>query len=175
MVNLLKLIMIVFCTIILASCTQKKDDEVVEGLRPIYGNLSDIEVKSSAPQPYGNLGQIVYRSPFVFINESSKGVHIIDITNPALPKKMAFIEIPGINSFNLKDDNIYARSGPGLLVVDISDVENAVLISATSLFESSDDIYYPENYRGSFECFDPSGGILLGWEEAILTNPRCRR
>ena len=175
MLQLSKQVMFVSFMILFVSCTQEKDDEIVEGLRPIYGNFSDIEVKSSTPQPYENLGQIVYRSPFIFINESSKGVHLIDITNPELPQKVAFIEIPGINSFNLKENNIYARSGSALLVVDISNFENAELLSATSLFENSEDIYYPENYQGAFECFDPSGGILLGWEEALLTNPKCRR
>lgn len=162
--------------ILLISCTKAEvEDRIVNGMKPVYLDYSAIEIKSSAPRPYNKPGQIVYRSPFIFIGETWKGVHLIDVTDPALPVKVGFIEIPGIQSFNLKEEYIYAKSGGMLVVVDINDYRKAFLVSATELFKGSDEINFPEQYIGAFECYDPLRGIIVGWEEAELINPKCRR
>jgi len=34
---------------------------------------------------------------------------------------------------------------------------------------------FPAGYSGYFECVDSEKGVVIGWEEATLSNPECWR
>ena len=45
--------------------------------------------------PVSTPGKICVKGNIIFLNDLDKGVHVIDNSNPAQPRKIAFINIPG--------------------------------------------------------------------------------
>src|SRR6187455_2311178 len=64
---------------------------------PIYKSLTDVRagMKSEAPKPLQNTGKIYVFGNYIFLNEVNEGIHVIDNTNPAAPRNINFINIPG--------------------------------------------------------------------------------
>lgn len=89
---------------------------------PIYNTRAEVKagIKSSAPQDIENPGKIVLLGKYIFLNEIDKGIHIIDNVNPASPKNVAFIHIPGNVDLALKGNTMYADLYTDLVTLDIS-------------------------------------------------------
>ena len=51
--------------------------------------------KTLPAQNLENPGKIYVKDNYLFINELKKGIHVIDNTNPSLPKAISFIQILG--------------------------------------------------------------------------------
>lgn len=96
---------------------------------PVYETVEQLKanIKSSSPQEIENPGKIVVLGNYIFLNEIEKGIHVIDNRNPALPKNIAFIKIPGNMDLALKGNTLYADSYTDLVTLDISDPLNAIL------------------------------------------------
>ena len=165
------------CAILLQSCFNDETGAVVaDGLRPIYASQDELNISWSQPKPYDILGQIVYRDPYIFINEQYKGVHVVDNSNPVFPEKVGFIQIAGCNNFTIKNDFLYANSGADLITLKYN---NGAITETARIknFYSGEDLtlqVLPPNYSGFFECIDPSNGVIVGWIEDSLTNPQCQ-
>ena len=151
-------------------------DEIVDGMRPIYLQEKDLlKVKSTEPAAFENLGKIVAKDNYLFINEKFKGIHLIDNTDPANPVKKYFWEIRGNREFTIVHNVLYAESWKLLLVIDISDYGNIQLLSVIKDQYVPERVeIYPEGYSGYFECYDASAGGFGGWEKASIINPRCK-
>ena len=150
------------------------DIEAVKGFKPIYRPYQELqEIKTGPPKPLVNPGKIyVYRN-FLFVNESGKGVHVFNNTNPADPKPYSFIAIEGNVDISIKEDVLYADNLTDLVAIDISDVGNiSVSARIEDVFESQDFMPLPRN-DVYFECPDHSKGVVIGWEEVVLKNPKC--
>lgn len=146
-----------------------------EGLKPIYAELGSTPVLEESRKSE-NLGAIVYKAPYIFINERHKGIHIIDNSSPQTPVKIGFLRVDGCTNFTIRDDYIYAMSARDLLTIQLTNLE-VLSISRIQNFVSEDDWLNqsrPEHFEGYFECVDVSKGIVVGWESAILENPDCR-
>ncbi|HWJ29321.1 MAG TPA: hypothetical protein VNS32_22465 [Flavisolibacter sp.] len=91
--------------------------------RPIYKNLSQIrsEMKSEAPKPLSATGKIYVYGNYIFLNEAYTGIHIIDNANPASPKNIGFIPIPGNVDMAVKGNYLYADCFSDIAVFNISD------------------------------------------------------
>ena len=147
----------------------------VEGLKPVYGDpasLKDIQVE--APRKLERPGKIYRKDGFLYINELSKGVHVINNTDPSAPEQVAFINIPGNVDIAAKGNVFYFDNFNDLVAVKITNgnqieilkrVEN--VLPAANNFPQANGVY--------FECVDESKGAVIGWEEAILVNPKCFR
>lgn len=156
--------------------TSLKEDNVVDGLKPVYISLEDITfVETSSAREFGTLGKIVSRGDLILINEQYKGVHVIDNANPLSPTNLHFWEIPGNINFTLKGNYLYADNTRDLLTVDISDPTDIKLVNRIENVRRESELSLPNQYEGFFECVDDSKGIVTAWEEATLTNPKCRR
>jgi hypothetical protein len=146
-------------------------------MAPIYGSYDDYQnVKSTSPQPFIDAGKIVTHGQYVFVNEHFKGIHVIDNSDPKMPKDITFISITGNSNFTIKDNILYADNGRHLLVIDITDVKNAKFVTVIKDHYKAEDLRdeYPQGHSGWFECYDASKGLLLGWKLTTLNDPRCR-
>ena len=96
---------------------------------PVYETLSQLQakIKSANPIAVENPGKIVVLGDYIFLNEIEKGIHIIDNHDPASPKNIAFIEIPGNADLALKGNTLYADSYSDMITLDISDPLKVVL------------------------------------------------
>lgn len=154
---------------------ERKVDQT-EGLIPVYFEGDNVDKIQSLPeQPIEKLGKIYFKAPYIFMNESFKGIHVVDNSDPENPQKVAFIEIPGNRDISIKGNRMYVDNFQDLVVLDITDINDVVEVSRVkSLYEFGDG-EYPENYNGYFECVDKTKGYVVGWTTATIENPKCWR
>lgn len=89
---------------------------------PVYKKLSDIRagMRSEAPKPMENTGKIYVYGNYIFMNEVQKGIHVIDNSNPASPRNISFINIPGNVDMAVRGNHLYADCFSDIVVFDIS-------------------------------------------------------
>ncbi|MEZ4910120.1 MAG: hypothetical protein R2774_04575 [Saprospiraceae bacterium] len=145
-------------------------------MKPTYYAYEDWgSIISEPPRDFEKLGKIVTYNNHIFINEKYKGIHVIDNSDPVHGKKIYFWVINGNTEFTVNGNVLYANNGRDLLVIDISDYAHIVVLKALlNQYEPEKLKVYPANYNGYFECFDPSKGLLKGWEKGTLINPNCK-
>ncbi|WP_332913505.1 hypothetical protein [Algoriphagus boritolerans] len=95
--QLISLLLLMIGAVSLTSC----QDEVMtthtyRAMVPIFLEMSDIRAKTitvAPPQELDNPGKIYLYGDYLLINEPTKGIHILDNTNPANPVNKNFIPI----------------------------------------------------------------------------------
>ncbi|MBL0102083.1 MAG: hypothetical protein IPP49_20285 [Saprospiraceae bacterium] len=159
----------------LSACTDTAD-EVVEGKSPLYGSWDDISnIKTEGPRAFTNAGKIITAGAYIYVNEAKKGIHVIDNSDPADPRNIAFWAISGNSEFIIKDNVLYADNGRHIFVIDISSIQQIkVLETLRDIYDPSTLEEFPPNYKGPFECYTYTKGLLLGWENKSIVNPLCR-
>jgi len=105
------------------------NDEISEKTlvaEPVYMSYDDLRasVKIDVPEEISEPGKIYFKDSYIFINEIRKGIHVIDNSNPASPKKIAFINIPGNVDMAIKANMLFVDSYVDLVALDISDMSN---------------------------------------------------
>lgn len=112
---------------LLSSCNDKCETTYTyKSYEPVYMTLSTIrdDVSVRMPEVIDAPGKIYLYDHYLFVNEVSKGIHVIDNTDPSSPVNKSFINIPGNFDMAVKDNILYADSYVDLLVFDISDPVN---------------------------------------------------
>ncbi len=165
----------IFCfmaTLLVLSCNKNKEKEVI-GLKPVYTStetLERIEVREN--EPLDKPGKIYVYENYLMVNDQSKGIHIYDNSNPSNPTHLSFIAIPGNMDFSVRNSSLYADNITDLVVFDISQPAKPAYSSRVkSVFPSQT----APDQQGYFECVDPSKGVVLKWETAVLINPECSK
>lgn len=107
----------------LPGCLKDTRSHTYKIYTPVYKTTEDVRanIKSNAPQNIMNPGKLFIKGQYIFLNEIDKGIHIIDNTNPANPKNVAFIDIPGNMDLAVKGDVLYADLYIDLVTLDSSD------------------------------------------------------
>lgn len=123
--GLLGLVGLVF---LLEGCLKDSYRETYQIFVPIYKTLSQVrsEMKSGPAQPLKNIGKLNVFGHYIFLNEVNKGIHVIDNSNPAAPRNIAFINIPNNVDLAVKGHYLYADSYSDVAVFDISQPANVV-------------------------------------------------
>ncbi len=130
--------------------------------QPVYKTKAEVRanIKSNTPKPVFNLGKIYIKGNYIFLNELDKGIHIIDNTNPAMPKNIAFIDIPGNIDIAVKGNTMYADFYTDLVAMDISTPLN---ISVTKFVNN----VFPERYYYGYS--PDSSKIVCDWVKKTET------
>ena len=97
--------------IVLFSC----EDEIIEERTlnvPVYMSYETFResVSQEESRDLEYPGKIYFKDNYIFINEVSKGIHIIDNANPSNPENVGFINIPGNVDIAIKENILYADS-----------------------------------------------------------------
>ena len=122
-----------------------------------------IGVVNQAPQKLENPGKIYYFNTILIINEIKKGLHFIDNSNPANPKPISFLKIPGVIDMAVKGNILYADSYTDLVAFDMNDTKNIKEVGRIkNMFSSGlvDGIYW---------YFDPFSKIITDYEYKNVT------
>ena len=163
--------------LIFSSCREDRFEEpdfFIEGMQPVYALNDDWQIiQSEAPREIENLGKIYLKDQFVFLVDLTKGVHVIDNTDPSNPIALYFFSIPGCTDISIKNNILYANNYRDLVAINISDFNDLKITERISDFYQQGAFLYPPNYSGYFECVDESQGAVLGWELNELINPKC--
>ena len=157
-------------TLFFVSCSDSNEDDADYAdylvARPLI--MSRAEFASSVdilpPQPIDESGKVYAYQDYVFINDKSKGIHIIDNSNPQQPVKIAFVEIPGNVDISVKDNFLFADSIMDLIVLDISDINS---IEQVNRLEGvlRDGVVFPfEADIVEYGSYNYDTEILIGWE-----------
>jgi hypothetical protein len=78
--------------------------------RPVYQTKDQVKagIKNAPSVEIEKPGKIILKDHYLFLNDVDKGVHIIDIADPANPKKISFISIPGCVDMAINGNYLYA-------------------------------------------------------------------
>ena len=155
---------LIFAVILLLSGCQDKIYETFMANSPVYMSYDDLRttVKTGSSRNIENPGKIYFKDNYLFINEMMEGVHVLDVSNPANPVNVGFIEIPGNVDIAIKENVLYADSYVDLVAVDVSDLQNIVEVGRV------EDIFpytipeYDEKYR--MAKIDQDKGVVIDWE-----------
>jgi hypothetical protein len=119
---ILQLMVTVILAITLTNCDKEKITRTYTWYTPNYKTLTEVraDMKSGPGQPVKSPGKIYIYGNYIFLNESNKGIHIIDNSQPTAPKNIAFIPIPGNADMAVTGNTLYADSYSDLVTFDIS-------------------------------------------------------
>lgn len=161
----MKQLPLLFTLMTMLLCTGCLPDRVVRKYtfyRPVYktSEAARAEIRSSEPVTLSQPGKIYYKDGFVFLNELQKGVHIIDIRNPAQPKSVSFVKIPGCVDMAVRGNILYADMFTDLVALDIS---NPLDIKRTHIIEG----VFPENYYNGYLV--KQGEVITDWVRVDTT------
>jgi hypothetical protein len=129
---------------------------------PLYKTTAEVRanIKSNAPKAIVNPGKIYIKDNYIFLNEVNKGIHIIDNSNPAAPKNIAFIDLPGNVDIVIKGDILYADFYTDLVAMDITAPMNiSVLKFVNNVF--------PERYYYGYHT--DSAKVIYDWVKKTET------
>jgi hypothetical protein len=116
-------ILILVATILLSSCKDKCTQTVSYRTTEVF-TISKKSLLSSVNNgsivQLQNPGKIYIKDNYLFINEIKKGIHVIDNSNPASPKFVSFINIPGNIDMAVTDNILYADNYTDIVTIDIS-------------------------------------------------------
>ncbi len=148
----------------------------VEGYSPVYASAADINKISVEPaRKTEHAGKIYAFGSYIFQNDVSKGIHIINNRDKSHPEKVAFIQLPFSTEIAVKGNYLYSNNQSDLVVFDMSDIANPRLVKRIANVFPPVNQKYPPVTNCSFECVDPSKGIVVAWEKKLLTDPKCMR
>ncbi|GAB2764578.1 hypothetical protein GCM10027275_02160 [Rhabdobacter roseus] len=108
----------------LASCNDRcEETRITRRFTPVTLSLLELrnDLKTEAPRAMEHPGKIYVRDKYLFINEVKEGIHIIDNSNPASPRAVAFVRIPGNGDMAVRGNILYADSYSDLVALDITD------------------------------------------------------
>jgi hypothetical protein len=126
---------------------------------PVYLSVADLRKETNtiqAPQPLSAPGKIYIFGNYLFITEVSKGIHVVDNSNPASPRFISFISIAGNVDLAVNSNILYADNYVDLLAFDISDPAN---IRQVKRVEDVFDNQY----------IDQAKGVILGYKDTVIT------
>ena len=136
---------------------------------PVY--LSFLEFRTAkAVQPAQkmvNPGKICLYGDYLFINEISKGIHVVDNTLPSAPRRVAFIELLGNIDITVSDNILYADSFIDLVCFDISNPLRPIETGrAENVFPN---VLHATGNDYPIKEIDWNKGVVVGWEVKTIT------
>lgn len=112
------------------NCVQTVTYRGTESVRVTLNELRT-SIKMLPAQDLENPGKIYVKDNYLFINEVKKGIHIIDNSNPSLPKTISFIQILGNVDIAVKGNILYADSYTDFVALDITNPNAVKEVSRT--------------------------------------------
>lgn len=143
------------------------------GKRPIYVQEDELnDIKNEASHPRLTSGPIFSKDSLLFITEVYRGIHVYNVKDSLNIRYLTFFKIPAITDFTISGDRLYADSWTDLVTIDISDIYSISTVNREN--DAFEPILAPPLYNGWFECVDLDKGAVVEWEEAQLTDAKCR-
>lgn len=145
---------------VLQGCEDACESEIsYTYLEPVYTSLEDVRssVTVLPAEPLRTHGKIFYKDNYLFINEPNKGIHVINNSDPSNPINESFINVPGSFDLVIKDNYLYTDSYIDLVIIDISDINNAIEVSRQK------DVFNGYNSYGFY--VDSNLGVVTDWKE----------
>ncbi|HBE42486.1 MAG TPA: hypothetical protein DDW27_15055 [Bacteroidales bacterium] len=157
----------------LSGCMDKTFERITyEANVPVYMSFDEFRTsfnKSDAIE-ISQPGKIYFKDDYLFVNEVGKGIHVIDNSDPANPRKTGFYEIMGNVDMAIRGNILFADSYIDLVAIDITDINDPVEINR---IENVFPEVVPEGDRWKpYAMVDKSKGVIVDWEVKTVTEER---
>ena len=88
---------------------------------PVYLDYADLRsaIRVTEPRALEDVGRVYLYEDTLFLNARNEGVHVIDNGDPANPRPVSFIEIPGATELEIRDGVMYADSYVDLVAIEL--------------------------------------------------------
>jgi hypothetical protein len=149
--------------LLLVSCTDKQIQTYLANV-PVYMSYEELRssFNTTGERELVKPGKIYFHGNFAYINEYQEGIHVVDLTDPAHPIKIAFITIPGNVDMAVRDNVLYADSYVDLVLVDIADPSAPTEIKRVeNLLEYLIPHY---DYDYPLDEINQENGVITGYE-----------
>jgi hypothetical protein len=150
------------------SCSKDEPGKYADYLvaRPLTISIQEFKngVDIVSPQPIAESGKIYAYQDYIFINDKFRGVHVIDNSNPASPRKVSFIKIAGNVDISIKDNFLYADSLTDLIVLDITDINNIQIVNRLNNVLRDNVVWPLEADIFEYGDWNNENNVLIGWE-----------
>jgi hypothetical protein len=129
-------------------------------------------VQALPPRALHATGKIYLQGHYLFINEPYEGIHVVDNRNPALPRPVSFLRIPGNIDMALKGSLLYADNGPDLVTIDVTNPEAVQVRSRVreAFRELPMPGWGPLAEAGRPEN-RPANTVVVGWQKIKVAYP----
>ena len=138
-----------------------------ESREPVYLSYAALReaVRTTAPRALEDVGRVYLYEDFLFLNARNEGVHVVDNADPANPRPVSFIEIPGNTELAIRDGVLYADSYVDLVAIELGSFgAGPVEVSRqTDIFPWDPYQNVPAGTR-LFPEPDPALGVVVGVE-----------
>jgi hypothetical protein len=125
--------------------------------------MREQSIELQAARKLTNPGKIYVKDDMILINEMGKGIHMIYNANPAEPKKIGFIKIPGNIDVAVKGDMIYADNFMDLVALNTKTGEIKRVKNAFKVFEKQ----RREQILAMNNGIEPMGGMRSTQFQAV--------
>ncbi|NJM16906.1 MAG: hypothetical protein HC896_17380 [Bacteroidales bacterium] len=136
--------------------------------KPVFMTREVLEksVEMLPPREMVKTGKIYVHGNYLFVNERYKGIHVVDNSLPANPKKEGFIRIPGCIDMAVKGEVVYADNAVDLIAIDVSNMKSIKVTKRNSdifpeLTPPNTDVV-PQKYN---KANRPANTIIVEWVE----------
>ncbi len=151
---------LIFFMLISVSCSDTCEvTNTYTYFEPVYATRAEVRasIGLKPPQVISKAGRIYFKDDMLFINEIGEGIHILDNHDPASPKPLNFLKIPGNYDLAIVDNTLYADSYVDLVAFDISDLH------AIKEVGRMDGLFNHYNSLGFMA--DDTKGFVADWKE----------
>jgi len=157
-----------------SACDQDNAPKEVEGWVPVYeSGASAAEIRAEEPRAIVKGGKIYAMNTMLYQVEDGAGIHVLNLSDPAHPEKVAFITIEGAHEISIKEHYLYSNNYNDLVVLDIENINEVRLVKRMkNMFRFTNSALPPE--RGYFECVDPDKGAVIDWKKTTIYSPKCK-
>ena len=148
--------------LLVTGCIKDSITESYTFYRPVYKTREEVKanIKLATPTEIVQPGKIVWKDQFLYLNEFNKGIHVIDISNPASPVNKYYIEIPGCVDLAVNGNYLYADCYTDLVTLDIN---NPAGVKLVKVIES----VFPHRYYNGFLA--DTSKVILKWVKVDTT------
>jgi hypothetical protein len=135
-------------------CIKDKCTQRYTFWEPVYRTKDEVRanIKNNPVREIERPGKIYVRGNYIFLNETDRGIHIIDNSNRSAPRTVAFVDIPGNLDMAVKGNILYADFYTDLVAIDITNPRSIVVKKFT-------ENVFPERFWGN--GFSPATGMVI--------------
>lgn len=136
---------------------------------PVYLSFLEFRATKSvqSPREMENPGKICLYGDYLFINEVSKGFHVINNANPANPTAVCFVELIGNIDITISNEILYADSFVDLVLFDLSNPEQPIEVGrAEDVFPN---VLPATGNDYPIREIDWTKGVIVDWEVKTIT------
>lgn len=136
--------------------------------RPLLMARANLEqsVALVPAQAIHNPGKMYLKGPYAFINERYEGVHIVDNQDPAHPRNIGFLRIPGSLDLSMRGNLLYVDNAVDLVGLDLSNPAQVRVVSRVRNVFPELALPEPATIEAGYQPENrPADAVVVGWQK----------